>query len=178
LVKQADVLLLLYLFSDKFSTDGKRINFDYYEKRTMHKSSLSIPSYAILANELGRTEKAYKYFVQAVNTDLNNIYGNTDMGIHVAALGGAWQIAINGFAGVKLKDGLLSVAPTLPEHWRSMGFQLWFKGSLIEFSILDDELEAFVAKSRKGVNVELYGQKYFLGQGQKISARKISYVGG
>jgi len=178
LVKQADVLLLLYLLSEKFSLGAKRINFDYYEKRTIHKSSLSIPSYAILANELGKTEKAYKYFIQAVNADIHNIYGNTGLGIHAAALGGAWQIAINGFAGVKLKDGLLSVTPILPEHWQSMRFRIWFKGTFIEFSVSEEGTEVFIARGRKGLDVELYGQKYFLYQGERVSAKGTGYIGG
>jgi len=178
LVKQADVLLLLHLFLDEFSIGVKRINFDYYEKRTTHKSSLSIPSHAILANELGKTERAYKYFIRAANADLDNIYGNTELGIHAAALGGAWQIAINGFAGARVKDNVLSITPVFPEHWQSMRFRIWFKGTLIEFSLSKDEMEAFTVKSRKGVNVELYGRKYFLYQGQGVSARKTSYIGG
>jgi len=178
LVKQADVLLLLYLLSEKFSLGAKRINFDYYEKRTIHKSSLSIPSYAILANELGKTEKAYKYFIQAVNADIHNIYGNTGLGIHAAALGGAWQIAINGFAGVKLKENVLSVSPILPEHWPSMRFRIWFKGTFIEFSVSKEGTEVFVAKGRKGVDVEIYGQKYFLYQGQRVSAKGTGNICG
>ena len=173
LVKQADVLLLLRLFSDEFSLNVKRINFDYYERRTTHKSSLSIPSYAIVAGELGETEKAYKYFIPAVSTDLDDIYGNTELGIHAAALGGVWQIALNGFAGMKLKGDALSIVPTLPEPWQSMRFRVWFRDALIDFSILKDGVEAFVAKSRRGVNVELYGRKYFLHQGERVSARYI-----
>jgi len=176
LVKQADVLLLLHLFSEEFSRGVKRINFDYYEKRTTHKSSLSIPSYAILANELGKTEKAYKYFIQAVNADINDTYGNTGLGIHAAALGGAWQIAMNGFAGIRVKDNTLGIIPVLPEHWQSMRFRIWFKGTLIEFFIPRDEIEAFIVKSRKGVNIELYGQKYFLYQGQTVNAKKKNSV--
>lgn len=173
LVKQADVLLLLRLFSDEFSLNVKRINFDYYERRTTHKSSLSIPSYAIVAGELGETEKAYKYFIPAVSTDLDDIYGNTELGIHAAALGGAWQIALNGFAGMKLKGDALSIVPTLPEPWQIMRFRVWFRDALIDFSILKDGVEAFVAKSRRGVNVELYGRKYFLHQAERVSARYI-----
>ncbi|TKJ28159.1 MAG: kojibiose phosphorylase, partial [Chloroflexi bacterium B3_Chlor] len=92
LIKQADVVLLLNLLSDEFSASTKRINLDYYEPRTTHMSSLSITSYAILATELGETEKAYRYLHRTANSDLKNIHGNTDLGIHAAELGGAWQI--------------------------------------------------------------------------------------
>jgi kojibiose phosphorylase len=171
LVKQADVILLLHLFSNAFSSDVKRINFDYYEKRTTHKSSLSTPSYAIIASELGKAEKAYKYFIRAVNADLHNVYGNTELGVHAAALGGVWQIVVNGFAGLRLKHDMLSLNPSLPEFWQSMRFQMWFRGALIEFLLAKDGMEALVRRGRKGVNIELYGQKYFLSPGRRVNAR-------
>ena len=111
LVKQADVILLLHLFSNDFSLAIKRANLEYYEKRTAHKSSLSIPSYAMVALELGEVEKAYRYLVLAANSDLRNMHGNIQHGVHAGALGGAWQIVVSGFGGVRLRDGVLSVNP-------------------------------------------------------------------
>lgn len=176
LVKQADVVLLLQLFQNEFSRDAKRINFDYYIKRTMHKSSLSPSSYAIIALELGEIKKASKYFTLALKTDLKNVYGNTELGMHAAALGGVWQIIVCGFAGVKLKDGMLNVNPVLPEYLHKLNFRLWFKKALIEFDISKNTVKAFIVKNkvknREGIELEIYGKKYFLRQGQKTKVKE------
>lgn len=172
LVKQADVILLLHLFSNDFSIDIKRTNFEYYEKRTTHKSSLSIPSYAIIALELGELEKAYRYLTLVANSDLCDIYHNTEYGVHAAALGGAWQIMVHGFGGIRLRNGVLSVNPILPSHWQKMRFRVWFKGSLLEFAVSNSEAEAVVLRGRKAVDIDLYGQRYSLHKERKTHAKK------
>lgn len=172
LVKQADVILLLHLFSNDISADIKRMNFEYYEKRTVHKSSLSIPSYAIIALELGEVEKAYRYLTLAADSDLRDVYGNTQHGVHVAALGGAWQIVVFGFGGVRLRDGVLSVNPTLPDNWHKMRFRLCFRDALVEFALSKGEAEARMLKGRKGVDIEIYGKRYSLQRGQRLHARE------
>jgi len=172
LIKQADVMLLLYLFSNDFSLDVKKINLEYYEKRTVHKSSLSIPSYAIIALEIGDVEKAYRQFTLAATSDLNNIYRNTDHGVHAAAIGGAWQVAICGFGGIRLRKGMLVVNPTLPNHWNKMRFRLWFKNSLIEFALSKREIDAIMLKGQTEVEMELYGNKYRLCKGQMVYAKE------
>jgi len=172
LIKQADVMLLLYLFSNDFSLDVKKINLEYYEKRTVHKSSLSIPSYAIIALEIGEVEKAYRQFTLAAKSDLNDIYRNTDHGVHAAAIGGAWQVAIFGFGGIRLRKGMLVVNPTLPNHWNKMRFRLWFKNSLIEFTLSKREIDAIMLKGRTEVEMELYGNKYRLCKGQMVYAKE------
>jgi kojibiose phosphorylase len=172
LIKQADVILLLYLLSDDFSLDTKRINFDYYEPRTTHMSSLSITSYAILAAELGDRQKAHRYLHHAANSDLENIHGNTDLGIHAAELGGAWQIAVRGFAGVRVRDGVLSINPALPESWQSMRLRIWFRGSLIELVVADESTQATMVKGEKAADVEIQGQRMVLEPGQTVTAKR------
>lgn len=176
LVKQADVILLLYLFSTEFSDEVKRVNFDYYEKRTTHKSSLSIPSYATLAAQLGEIEKAYKYFIQSVNADIANIYGNTELGIHAASIGGTWQILIGGFAGVSVKDDILRLAPTLPLKWQKLRFRLWFRRALIECVILQNKAEISLVqdriRDRKGMDIEVYGKRYVLARRKRMEVKK------
>jgi len=175
LVKQADVILLLQLFSGEFSPDVKKINFDYYIKRTTHKSSLSLSSHAVIALELGDMKRAYDYFVQAARTDLVDLYGNTDLGIHAAALGGAWQIIGYGFAGIALQDGMLKVNPVLPGQWRRLTFKLWFRKTLIELAITKEATKAFIVRTKtgsQGLELEIYGKKYFLRLDEEITAKR------
>ena len=136
----------------------------------MHKSSLSVPSYATIALERGDVERAYRYLTIAVNSDLGDLYHNTELGVHAAAIGGAWQIVVFGFGGVRLKNGVLSINPILPNHWHKMRFRLWFKDSLIEFALSHGESEAIMLGGRKGVDIEFYGKRHFLQKGQRVHA--------
>jgi len=104
------------------------------------------------------------------------VYGNTELGMHAAALGGSWQIVVYGFAGVKVKDNMLKVNPVLPESWHNLSFQLWFKKVLIEFNISKNKVEAFIVKSKArnqaDIGLEIYGKRYFLNKGERINVKE------
>lgn len=187
LVKQADVILLLQLFANEFNSHLKKVNHDFYEKRTTHKSSLSLPSYAITALELGNLRESYRHFIQAVRADYGNLYGNTGLGMHAAALGGAWQIAGYGFAGLKIKDGILSINPVLPGEVSGIRLNFWFRNALFELKVANGkeklQIEVLLVRdrfrSREGIWLEVCGEKCFLSRGQKVrrcQQRTISEV--
>ena len=134
-IKQADVVMLFLILPDLFEPDVSKQNYMFYEKRTLHKSSLSAGPHATVGAELGFTERAYHYFTVSMNSDRRNIYRNTHEGIHAAALGGSWQAVIYGFCGVRYLNECLSVAPQLPAAWRSVNFKLAFRGYLLHFKI-------------------------------------------
>jgi len=139
LIKQADVILLLYLFSSEFAQETKRLNYNYYNPRTTHKSSLSVPIYMILALDIGQIEKFDQFFTQVFDSDIKNVHGNSDQGIHAASLGGAWQVIANGFAGISIKDDVLHLKPRLPEKWEGLKFKIWFRNAQFEISIVKNQ---------------------------------------
>jgi len=140
LVKQADVLMMLYLLSSYFNHSLKLKNYRYYLPRTLHKSSLSPSVHSIIANEVGDAEKAYFFFNVAINMDLENIYKNVEDGIHGACLGGAWQAVVNGFGGVNIKRDRLSISPKLPAQWKGLAFSVFWRGIKIHFQISPKKL--------------------------------------
>ena len=172
LIKQADVVLLLYLLSDQFPLDVERVNFEYYEPRTTHKSSLSIASYAILASELGDTGKAYRYLRRVANSDLENIRGNTELGVHAAELGGTWQIVVRGLAGVRVRGGVLSVDPRLPEHWQGMRFRTWFRRNLLAVTISGGEVVVSMEQGRDALEMDICGQRRILEPGGTMRVKR------
>jgi alpha,alpha-trehalose phosphorylase len=97
LIKQADVVLLLFLLGDQFTLAEKKADFDYYEPRTTHDSSLSPAIYSIIAAELGYAEFAYNYFLQTVRLDLDDYNRNAWQGLHTACMAGSWMGVVNGF---------------------------------------------------------------------------------
>jgi kojibiose phosphorylase len=168
LVKQADVILLLHLFPNDFTADIKKMNFDYYDARTTHLSSLSPCIYAILATELNDIDKAYKYFRYAVNGDLKDYFGNTELGMHAASLGGIWQLVINGFAGVRVKGDILSINPRLPRNWQSLEFKLIWRGNNISFRVSGDKVEIFLSSRNKKIKLpmSIYNKACYIGAGK------------
>ncbi|HSR17091.1 MAG TPA: glycosyl hydrolase family 65 protein, partial [Ignavibacteriaceae bacterium] len=91
--------------------------------------------HSLIASDLGLSDKAYKYFIQAAGIDLNDKMGNTAHGIHAATAGGLLQAAIFGFAGIEITEDGVTLNPKLPDQWKSMKFKLWYKGKRICISI-------------------------------------------
>jgi len=133
--KQADVLVLLLLFSDMLDDEHKQRNFFFYEDRTLHDSSLSKSTHCVLASDLGLGDTAYAFFQGACDTDLGPAMHTSDMGIHAASMGGIWQCAVYGFGGVRVIDGALHVSPKLPEAWRSLDFPLVWRGQALNVRV-------------------------------------------
>ena len=148
-VKQADVVMITYILSDFFSLETKQKNYRYYESRTLHKSSLSATIHALVGAEVGEEHKAYYYFDIASHADLKNVYGNTADGIHAASLGGVWQALIHGFAGMRIRRGILSFSPQLPSEWKKIKFSFKFKGYDISADIGQEKVSLYFSSKRK-----------------------------
>ncbi len=155
LVKQADVLMLLYLLSENFDLEIKRKNYEYYVERTLHRSSLSPAIYALIAIEVGDMGRAYRYFNLALHTDISDVHGNTAQGVHAACIGGTWQILVNGFAGIRIKNGLLSIDPKIPHPWRKILLSLNWQGYLLRFEIKNDRIKIQAINARKQAKIPL-----------------------
>ena len=133
ILKQPDVVLLLHLLGEEFEPELMKENYDYYEKRTLHGSSLSPSIYSVMGLKVGDDSKAYRYLKRAALIDLLNLQKNTREGIHAANAGGVWQTIVFGFAGVSIgKDGILNVKPNMPKEWSSLKFRLHYDNAWLE----------------------------------------------
>jgi alpha,alpha-trehalose phosphorylase len=131
-IKQADIILAMFLLSHEFSVEEKRRNFDYYDPLTTHDSSLSVCIQSIIAGEIGEHEKALEYFHFAATMDLSDVGGNVKHGAHIASIGGTWLALVYGFGGLRDHGGRLSFDPKLPKIWRGLTFHLEVRGSRLE----------------------------------------------
>ncbi len=129
--KQADVVLLMFVLGDQFTIEQKRANYDYYEPRTNHGSSLSPSIHSLAACELGHLDDAYAYFRHSAFMDINDFKDNTAGGVHAACLGGTWMAVVNGFAGMRDYEDGLRFDPVLPRAWKAYRFKLRYRGRLI-----------------------------------------------
>lgn len=146
IIKQADVVLMLYLFRNEYSHEVKKANWTYYEPRTEHGSSLSPCIYALLSCEIGNKEWAYPFFVKTANVDLNGeskqFAGSIYIGgTHPAANGGAWVAAILGFAGLNVQDGKITIKPNLPKQWKRLAFKVIVRGEMYAIDIAHGKQE-------------------------------------
>ncbi|MDO5732626.1 MAG: glycosyl hydrolase family 65 protein [Eubacteriales bacterium] len=144
IIKQADVLMWQYLFDEYFSMESKRSNFDYYQKRTLHGSSLSPSIHCIMGLRSGRPEEAYENFLRSALIDIEDKHRNTREGLHAAAAGGSWQCLVMGFAGLHLgADGRFHFSAQLPSSWQSLRFRLYHAGRLIEVHVEGDSVTLY-----------------------------------
>ncbi|MGE3664463.1 MAG: glycoside hydrolase family 65 protein [Pseudonocardia sp.] len=135
LLKQPDVVMLHYLLPDDHPLEVQRANFEYYEARTLHKSSLSPAIHAIVGLQVGDPAMAVRYFERSAYVDLDDNQGNTVEGMHIAAAAGTWQIAVHGFAGMQVLDGRLTFAPRLPQRWERLRFTVQWRGHAVEVDL-------------------------------------------
>jgi alpha,alpha-trehalose phosphorylase len=137
-VKQADLVFALYLRGDRFGAEQKRRDFDYYEPITVRDSSLSASIQGIVAAEVGHLELAYDYLRETAFLDLHDLNGNTDSGLHLGSLAGAWLVAVAGFGGLRDHAETLSFAPRLPARITRLRFRLRYRGRRLCVDIRSD----------------------------------------
>src|SRR5208282_6257557 len=153
-IKQADVVMMLNLFKDRYSREVKKANWEYYEPRTEHGSSLSACAYAMVAADIGKLDSAYRYFLTTAKIDLEARYkvyvGTIFMGgSHPAANGGAWMTAVLGFGGVNADAKNVVVNPHLYKTWNRLQFAMVYKGDRFSMEITKDEVTVKADRSNK-----------------------------
>ncbi|GAA3573594.1 glycosyl hydrolase family 65 protein [Microlunatus spumicola] len=134
-LKQADVVLALFLQGDHFTAEQKRVDFEYYDPITTGDSTLSGVVQSIIAAEVGYADLALRYFQNSLYVDLANLHGNTSDGVHVASTGGVWNALVYGFAGMRDYNGVITFDPRLPEAWPSLSFQLTLRGTRVRVDL-------------------------------------------
>jgi alpha,alpha-trehalose phosphorylase len=127
-VKQADLVLAMYLCGDSFTAEEKARNFEYYEPLTVRDSSLSACTQAVMAAEVGQVELAFDYLGEAALMDLRDLEHNTRDGVHIASLAGAWIAVVGGFGGLRHRDGTVGFAPRLPQALSRLAFTILIRG--------------------------------------------------
>jgi maltose phosphorylase len=172
-IKQADVLQGLYFFEDRYDEETLRRNFDYYEPRTVHESSLSPCVHAILAARLGNEQRAYEFYLRTSRLDLDDYNNDTEDGLHITSMAGTWMSVVEGFAGMRVRDGKLRFNPFLPQKWKSFSFNIGFRDSLLTVKI-DRHGVSLSNRSEKEVSVYVYNSNYNLASKSEIFTEALN----
>jgi alpha,alpha-trehalose phosphorylase len=170
-IKQADIVLAMFLVGNEFSEEQKRRNFDYYDPLTTGDSSLSACVQSILAAEIGNQRQAIEYFNFALFMDLANVAGNVSDGVHVASAAGVWSSLVFGFGGVRDFDGQLSFAPNLPQVWDALSFSLRFSDRQIRVQLTHDE-ERYLLDEGAPLEVTIRGKPHLLSPGTAVAIKR------
>lgn len=128
-IKQADVLQGLYFFEDHFDEATHAENFDFYEPRTVHESSLSPCVHVVLAAKLNRMEQAYQLYLRTARLDLDDYNHEAYQGLHITSMAGTWLAVVEGFGGLRIRKGQVHLNPQLPQNWESYRFRITFRGT-------------------------------------------------
>lgn len=142
--KQADTVLALALAGAEVDAELKRRTLEYYEQVTVHDSTLSASSFAVLAAAVGQVAKAEHYLMASLRIDLDDLHGNTGHGVHLAAMAGSWLALSQGFAGLRVERDAIAFAPRCPEHWQGYRFGVQWRGAHLRLTV-----------DRTGVSYEL-----------------------
>lgn len=152
-IKQADVLQGFYFFEDHFSEAELRRNFEFYEPRTVHESSLSPCVHVVQAAKLGMMDKAYEMYLRTSRLDIDDYNREVHEGLHITSMAGTWLSVIEGFGGMRVKDGQLHFNPRLPEHWQGISFTINFRDSVLQVTL---SLEGHTIELLSGDPVDVF----------------------
>ncbi len=168
-LKQADVVLALFLQGEEFSVEEKKADFDYYDPITTGDSTLSAVVQSIIAAEVGYHDLALRYFHDALYVDLANRHANTADGVHVASTGGVWSALASGFGGFRdLGDGRWCLDPRLPDSWESLTYRITLRGTRVRFTVTASELRLEVEDGTEPLRFEVRDAVVTVGPGQPV----------
>ena len=167
-IKQADVLQGLYLFEDHFEDQVIEDNFNFYEPKTVHESSLSPCVHVIIAAKIGNLTKAYELYLRTSRLDLDDYNHEADEGLHITSMAGTWMSIVEGMAGVRILEDGLKINPVIPECWTKYSFQILVKRNPIYISISKEGFQ-IENKGETSLNIEIAGQKTELKSNEKMN---------
>ena len=140
-IKQADVLQGMYSFEEDFSDQDLKRNYDFYEPRTVHESSLSPCIHSILASKIGYKKQAYDFYLRTSRLDLDDYNNEVNEGLHITSMGGTWMSVVYGFGGLRIKDHFLHLNPVVPDNWDSVSFRIVFRENTLRIKIWNSSVE-------------------------------------
>ncbi|WP_395547628.1 MULTISPECIES: glycoside hydrolase family 65 protein [unclassified Lacrimispora] len=167
MLKQPDVLMMMLLYNKDFTKEQLESNYDYYEPKCIHESSLSPSVHSILASQLKKEEEAYKFFGFATRMDLDNYNRNTGEGLHTTSIAAAWMNIVYGFGGMRSDGKELSFAPSLPKQWEGYSFRVHWKGDIL-FVAIDKDHMRISSKKGSGIKILIYEKEYTIGQEEVV----------
>lgn len=170
-IKQADVLQGLYFLEDRFDLDTIRRNFEFYEARTVHESSLSPCVHSVQAALIGNIEKAYELYLRTSRLDLDDYNHEVKEGLHITSMAGTWISIVEGFGGMRVRDNALVFNPLIPEQWKSYSFKVWFRENVLKINVNGKSI-TITNEEGPSIVVKVFGNDVSMPANETISIAK------
>ena len=158
MIKQPDVLMFMLLFNSQFTAEELKNNYEFYEPRCIHESSLSPSVHSILAAQLGKEEEAFGFFKFATRMDLDNYNRNSGEGLHTTSIAAAWMNIVYGFGGLRADGDMLTIAPSIPKQWDGYQFHIVYEDEIICVDVKKDYVSLHTVGGRE-ICLGIYGEK-------------------
>jgi len=147
------------VFENDFDIETIRRNFDFYEARCVHESSLSPYIHSVVASKLQNIEKAYELYLRTARLDLDDYNKEAHEGLHITSMAGSWLAIVQGFAGMRVKKGTLICNPILPKQWKSYTFYILFQNATFQISI-DTKQVQINMEGTIPIQIQVYSKEY------------------
>ncbi|MCX7884399.1 MAG: glycoside hydrolase family 65 protein, partial [Caloramator sp.] len=170
-IKQADVIQGIYFLNERYDLDTIKRNFDFYEPRTVHESSLSACIYSIIASQIGYHDKAYELFLRSSRLDLDNYNNDTNDGLHITSMAGTWMAITQGFGGMKVIDNTLCFRPYVPSKWKSYSFKILFRDHLLKIDVKKDNITIYQERGNEFI-IKVFDDEYTVPQNGSVIIKK------
>jgi maltose phosphorylase len=167
-IKQADVLQGFYFFEDHFSKEELERHFNFYEPFTVHESSLSPCVHSIQAAVLDKMDMAYTFYLRTSRLDLDDYNKEVEEGCHITSMAGTWMSIVEGFGGMRIKDGQLHFTPRIPSQWSGYSFKINFRNQILHITVKQDQTR-FSLEGDKSVTVFVNGNKVDVNPHQPVT---------
>ncbi|WP_224485185.1 glycoside hydrolase family 65 protein [Robertkochia aurantiaca] len=168
-IKQADTLQGFYFFEDHFTKDELEKHYDFYEPFTVHESSLSPCVHSIQAAVLDRMEQAYTFYLRTSRLDLDDYNKEVHEGLHITSMAGTWMSIVEGFGGLRIREGKPTLHTRIPKQWKAYSFKLNFRGTVLKVEVSQKETSVKV-ESGDPIEVSVNGREMKV---SKETAQKV-----
>jgi maltose phosphorylase len=171
-IKQADVLQGIFNFEHEYDLETIKRNYDFYEPRTVHESSLSPCIHSIIAAKIGNKKDAYNLYLRTSRLDLDDYNHEVDEGLHITSMGGTWMSVVYGFGGLRVRNNMLNFNPLVPEKWKSISFRIMFRENVLRIKINSNHFEMH---NEDGPDLKFVfrDKEYTCGKGDVFSTGKV-----
>jgi maltose phosphorylase len=169
-IKQADVLQGIYFFEDDYDEEAIRRNFDFYESRCVHESSLSASIHSVLAARLHDIERAYTLYLRTARLDLDDYNREVKDGLHITSMAGTWLAIVEGFGGMRIRKERVCFNPVIPAAWSSYSFIIRYRNNPLRVEV-NGSAVTVVNLSQASIPLAVYDEPLTLGPGEE---KKIS----
>jgi maltose phosphorylase len=170
-IKQADVLQGIYFFEDEFDEETLRRNFEFYESRCVHESSLSASIHSVLAARLHDTERAYTLYLRTARLDLDDYNHEVRDGLHITSMAGTWLAIVEGFGGMRIRNERVSFNPVIPSAWESYSFIIRYRNNPLRVEVNGRSVTA-VNISQSEIPLVVCGEQVTLKPGEERKFEK------